>query len=936
MVQIITNSNWWGWVWLYKYKGSVDYYEDLPTSWMKIWDVYNVVNEHTTAPVFPAWTNVAWTGTERDALWWSIDLSEYQKKLVEWTGIDIDQDTNEISVEADVINWAAAWATAVQPWDDVSTLTNDAGYINKDVNDLTYYTKSSDLATVATSWSYNDLSNKPTIWNAKLTIQKNGTDVNSITMNATTNVTANISVPTDTSDLTNGAGFVDKDVNNLTYYTPTSSLSTVATSGSYSDLSNKPTIWDATIKIQKNGTDIDSFTTNATSGKTINVVVPTKVTDLSDASDYVKDSDLATVATTWAYSDLSWTPTLATVATSWSYNDLSDKPTIWTANLKIQKNWTDVATFWANATSAVTANITVPTKVTDLSDASNYALKSWLATVATSGSYTDLSNKPTIPSVVDNLTSTSTTNALSANQWKVLKGLIDTYAWLGRFLSLWNSKTGMPISFPLTTPYTYKTWDWFMVEIVDTTDPITNYKPNGSSYTWAASTTVESWTVKQWDVYIYDGTDWLLQVNNEPQVSFSEIAWQPTDNSNLATALGNKQDVSNMVTSLTWADNTHYPTAKAVADAISWGWSWDVVWPNSSVDGDIVLFNWATGKIIKDSWVWLSSKLDASALSDNNYWWAWENDTTHTPTKNALYTKIHTMDIEIWNKAADTTVVKLTWNQTINWTKTFWTSPVVPSKTADATNTWTAIATEAQVYNVAQDVTTINWKIPSAATSSNQLADKNYVDDGINSVTAYYITKNAQGDQWATYTELAAASTFYSWGVARTPTRNDYTIVLADETHDNEVTRYISGWEYQYTVNETALTQAQLDALNSWITSGKVSTYDWYATTISWKQDALTLPATPTQWNLVTWWANNKTLVDGWAIPTGVPSGWNNWDILTNVSWTPTWQAPSGWDVVVSSQTGNILTSWMKIWAWTESDYWNLSSYDQNTIYLTI
>ena len=577
MVQIITNSNWWGWVWLYKYKGSVDYYEDLPTSWMKIWDVYNVVNEHTTAPVFPAWTNVAWTGTERDALWWSIDLSEYQKKLVEWTGIDIDQDTNEISVEADVINWAAAWATAVQPWDDVSTLTNDAGYINKDVNDLTYYTKSSDLATVATSWSYNDLSNKPTIWNAKLTIQKNGTDVNSITMNATTNVTANISVPTDTSDLTNGAGFVDKDVNNLTYYTPTSSLSTVATSGSYSDLSNKPTIWDATIKIQKNGTDIDSFTTNTTSGKTINVVVPTKVTDLSDASDYVKDSDLATVATTWAYSDLSWTPTLATVATSWSYNDLSDKPTIWTANLKIQKNWTDVATFWANATSAVTANITVPTKVTDLSDASNYALKSWLATVATSGSYTDLSNNPTIPSVVDNLTSTSTTNALSANQWKVLKGLIDTYAWLGRFLSLWNSKTGMPISFPLTTPYTYKTWDWFMVEIVDTTDPITNYKPNGSSYTWAASTTVESWTVKQWDVYIYDGTDWLLQVNNEPQVSFSEIAWQPTDNSNLATALGNKQDVSNMVTSLTWADNTHYPTAKAVADAISWAGNGDML-----------------------------------------------------------------------------------------------------------------------------------------------------------------------------------------------------------------------------------------------------------------------------------------------------------------------------------------------------------------------
>ena len=39
-------------------------------------------------------------------------------------------------------------------------------------------------------------------------------------------------------------------------------------------------------------------------------------------------SSLATVATTGAYSDLSGKPTLATVATSGSYNDLSNKPTI--------------------------------------------------------------------------------------------------------------------------------------------------------------------------------------------------------------------------------------------------------------------------------------------------------------------------------------------------------------------------------------------------------------------------------------------------------------------------------------------------------------------------------------------------------------------------------------------------------------------------------
>ena len=386
------------------------------------------------------------------------------------------------------------------------------------------------------------------------------------------------------------------------------------------------------------------------------------------------------------------------------------------------------------------------------------------------------------------------------------------------------------------------------------------------------------------------------------------------------------------ITTVTITETNSTVDTFQISDGADWQWSGDVVWPASSTDWDIVLFDWATWKIIKDSWVWLSSKLDASALSDNNYWWAWENDSTHTPTKRALYDKIHTMDVEIWNKAADNTVVKLTWNQTINWTKTFWTSPVVPSKTSAATNTWTAIATEAQVKLVADDVATINWKIPSAATSSNQLADKNYVDDSINSVTAYYITKNAQGDQWATYAELAAASTFYSGWVQRTPTKNDYTIVLDDENHDNATTRYIynSGWEYQYTVNETALTQAQLDALNSWITSGKVSTYDGYATTISWKQDALTLPATPTQWNLVTWWANNKTLVDGWAIPT-VPT---NVSTFNNDAWyltSATWVTSVNWqhwavtwlltaETVVSGDSGTTYTikvSSSAPWAWT-------------------
>ena len=192
-----------------------------------------------------------------------------------------------------------------------------------------------------------------------------------------------------------------------------------------------------------------------------------------------------------------------------------------------------------------------------------------------------------------------------------------------------------------------------------------------------------------------------------------------------------------------------------------------------------------------------------------------------------------------------------------------WKTDIAPSKNA--------------VYD---KINSIDAVIPSAATSSNQLADKDYVNDWINSVTAYYITKNAQGDQWATRAELFAATTFYSWWVVRVPTKNDYTIVLSDEQHDNATTRYIynSGWEYQYTVNETAMTQAQLDALNSWITAAKVSTYDWYASSISWKQDTLVSGT-----NIKT--VNSTSLLGSWNVavqPTLV--SWTNIKTVNSTS----------------------------------------------------
>ena len=94
---------------------------------------------------------------------------------------------------------------------------------------------------------------------------------------------------------------------------------------------------------------------------------------IASAQTAVQPGDLATVATTGAYSDLSGTPTLATVATSGDYDDLTGKPTLGTAAA------TDSTDYATAAQGALADSAVQPGD---------------LATVATTGDYDDLTGKP--------------------------------------------------------------------------------------------------------------------------------------------------------------------------------------------------------------------------------------------------------------------------------------------------------------------------------------------------------------------------------------------------------------------------------------------------------------------------------------------------------------------------------------------------------------
>lgn len=71
----------------------------------------------------------------------------------------------------------------------------------------------------------------------------------------------------------------------------------------------------------------NSGTGTLTGGEEV-VFTNTTMINFTNDSGYAKTSDLATVATSGSFSDLSNVPNLATVATSGSYNDLTNKPTI--------------------------------------------------------------------------------------------------------------------------------------------------------------------------------------------------------------------------------------------------------------------------------------------------------------------------------------------------------------------------------------------------------------------------------------------------------------------------------------------------------------------------------------------------------------------------------------------------------------------------------
>lgn len=362
------------------------------------------------------------------------------------------------------------------------------------------------------------------------------------------------------------------------------------------------------------------------------------------------------------------------------------------------------------------------------------------------------------------------------------------------------------------------------------------YKPQIINWVWWIWTT-NTGVKAEWDSIVMKVEDWYIWYKSESNswtkiIAVADLKWSQ----------GNPWADWNWIASVTstkvWKTTTvtmnfdeWEPFSFEVQDWADWvWWDWDVKWPDSSTNWHIAVFDWATWKVIRDwgsvpTWfapwnTWTTGQV----LKKTNSWYEWDDES--------------------------------------GW----WGSWDV---------TWPASSTDG-------DVAIFDW------TTGKLIKDGSVALSTLSSAASL------------------ASSAIQPW--------DD----ISDLNNDSGFITGIDSWDVT-----TALGYTPYNSTNP----------AWY-TTNTWD---VVWPASSTDWHLAVFdWATWKLIKDGGSVPTWVPSWWTDGQVLSKVSWNIAWANPSGWDVKVSSQAHNLLTTGMKIWCGTEWDYANLGTYDSNSLYLTV
>lgn len=513
--------------------------------------------------------------------WTDTEVAKFKKAWMPWTLMYVTIASEDIENKQDTLT---AWCNITIYWNVISAIDTTYQSCDFDINDL------------------RDWCGCKNYWNCA--IQPND----------------NISC------LCNDAGYTtctwtvtDCD---LACYAQCCDLGCVATSNEYCDLNWLPTIWSANLILQRNWTDIDCFSANATVDKCINITVPTQACDICAMPDSVKywasidlSVDTCTYVITSQLKDQCWCNLgsactidlpLESVVVDWCYNSCTKE-----IELTLE-NCCKICFSVADLVSWLQAEITCSNKLSsDLVDDSWHTnlfvdctekccISSALqpndnvSCLCNDAWYLTTSTLPSLWSRVVKV-EVATGNSTAAKTWTTIAGNYSPAAWdiLLVHFKYWNSAAGVTLAVDNSAAKAIRIW-------------------------WKVTTTATFTIPNQTDMYVYLMYDWQAYVA------------YPTDNT---TYSASSFDIKNLADSCSCRDHWNcalqpndnisclcndasYVTESCVACingccltqwgniCICWwggGWSWDVTWPASSTDWNIVLFDWATGKLIKDS-----------------------------------------------------------------------------------------------------------------------------------------------------------------------------------------------------------------------------------------------------------------------------------------------------------------------------------------------
>lgn len=500
----------------------------------------------------------------------------------------------------------------------------------------------------------------------------------------------------------------------------------------------------------------------------------------------------------------------------------------------------------------------------------------------------------------------------------------------------------------------------------------------------------QSWLMLNWKTTSWDYARWIYCADGEIYFDGGNWVWRKVYYSSevdiLLQQLRNYVDLNFQPKLTAWAWITI--DANNVISAQGTG-TWDVSWPNGAVDGHLAVFDGDTGKAIKDWWPVptqvqvidnLTSTSTTSALSANQ--WKVLNDKIDA----SVNTKTFFLTWTTWATNIATAQDAIDWYLA-------WKNPLLMYNDRCYTLTWyndnweiqwyifdTSIDTsniyEIQVwmgqwsqvsYMIERTIANYSWKTrtfmikswtSAMAVSQAQsvlnwyLSNNNESDILVNKYNPIILSTDSLGNWQYTYhlTWIDTGVLIFTSLILTDEAPQDYYVERITINYANDTVTSLqrdSYWIWKYRAGSWITIDQNHVISNTWVTSvngqtwavalsiptktsdltndsGYLTSSTWVSS-FNWSTWAVTYTAPVSSVNGSTWAVTVSEFAPWWTATTGY--------VVTKTANGYEWSAPSGWDVVVSSQTGNILQSWMKIWAGTETDFWSLTP-DSNTVYL--